>query len=133
MNARIALHEMLPWLAALLAAAIVGGVLVMLIKRYFFAPDDDEPRALFDELRELRDRGEITPDEYETARLKMVARLTGKDFEKLHADAVRKAGGLVAEPGRDLLGRPLPTPPPAEGGPSSAPEDGPAQTQSDNP
>ena len=123
MNARIALHEMLPWLAALLAAALLGGVLILLIKRSFFAPTRDDPRSLLDDLRDLRDRGEITPDEYETARLKMVARLTGKDFQQLHADAIRKAGGLVAEPGRDLLGRPLPTPTSAADGPRTPPED----------
>ena len=111
MNARVALTEMLPWLAALLGLALLGGLIVFLLhKHYLKATDDDAQRGFLEDLRRLRDEGEITEDEYETARLKVIARLTGKDFEQLRNDAIRKAGGRVAEPGRDLLGRTLPTP-----------------------
>ncbi len=111
MNARVALAEMLPWLAALLGLALLGGFIVFLLKKHYLADDhDDAQRGILEHLRRLRDRGEISEDEYETARLKIVARLTGKDFEQLRDDAIRKAGGRVADPGRDLLGRPLPTP-----------------------
>lgn len=109
-NAQTAFNEMLPWFAALLAFVLVGGAVLFFLRRRMLGPSDsgDVSRGILEEIRELRDRGAISQDEYETARLKMVARASGRDFEELKAESIRKAGGVVAEPGRDLLGRPLP-------------------------
>ncbi|MBZ0171575.1 MAG: SHOCT domain-containing protein [Phycisphaerales bacterium] len=111
-NVQIAFNEMLPWLAVLLGLALVGGIVVFILRlRLLGSSETGNPSvAILDQLRTLRDRGEISDEEYETARLKMVARASGCDYGTLRADAIRKAGGLVAEPGHDLLGRPLPEP-----------------------
>lgn len=112
-GARGALNEMIPWLGALLVAALVGGVLLFYLRHRLLGPDptDSPNKGFMEELRDLRDRGEITEDEFETARLSIIAKATGKDLQTLRDDAIRKAGGKVARPGYDLTGRPLPTRP----------------------
>ena len=109
-NARTALGEMLPWLVALLGASLVGGVLLFWLYRRFVADSgpDETAAGFMGELRAMRDRGEISDDEFEQTRLAMIAKATGRDVDELRAEAIRKAGGLVAEPGFDLTGRPLP-------------------------
>lgn len=142
-NARTALTEMLPWLAALLGASLVGGVVVFwLYRRYVAEPRADATSAGFmSELRAMRDRGEISEEEYDQTRLTMIARATGRDVEELRAEAIRKAGGRVAEPGFDLTGRPLPMPtdgapppPPGAGpGPRPRPRPGPGPSRGNGP
>lgn len=114
-GARGALNEMLPWLGALLVAALVGGALLFYLRHRLLGPDaaDTPGRGFMEELRDLRDRGEISEDEFETARLSIIAKATGKDLQTLRDDAIRKAGGKVARPGYDLTGRPLPAQPDA--------------------
>jgi hypothetical protein len=108
-NARSALNEMLPWLGALLLAALLGGALLFYLRHRLLGPDlPDSGKGLMEDLRAMRDRGEISEDEYEHARISMIAKATGRDAQQLRNEAIRKAGGRVAEPGFDLTGRPLP-------------------------
>lgn len=125
--ARLAFGQMLPWIIALIVLILAGGVVVLYIRHRFFGVEDKHtaPGNLTEQLRDMRDRGELTDDEYEQARLVVVARATGKDLAALRAEGIRKAGGRVAEPGFDLLGRPLPGRGGPNGGPKSPPVQGP--------
>lgn len=108
-NAPVAFNEMLPWLGLLVLITLVGVGVVYLIRRELFRSEDPNTSVgVMADLRGMRDRGEITDDEYERTRAVMIARATGKDPEAVRADAIRKQGGAVAEPGFDLTGRPLP-------------------------
>mgnify|MGYP004284536231 CR=1 FL=1 len=73
-----------------------------------------------------RPKSEISDDEYERTRAVIIAKTTGKDAESVRLDAIRKAGGLVAEPGYDLTGAPLP------GAGAVPPRDGPHHGIPDN-
>jgi len=134
-SAQLAFNKMLPWLGALLVVALVSGVLILYLRHRMLGPDDQGQgsRGFLEELKAMRDRGDLTPDEYEQARITMIARATGKDPQRLRDDAIRKAGGRVAEPGYDLTGRPLPTPAPSESDADRKPEAGRASTESDPP
>ncbi|USO00088.1 MAG: SHOCT domain-containing protein [Phycisphaeraceae bacterium] len=133
-NAQTVFNQMLPWLGALLALILVGGLLLFYLRHRLLgqASPGEVTRGILEDLREMRDRGEITAEEYEEVRLKMVARASGRDFGELKAESIRKAGGLVAEPGRDLLGRPLPTGAQAPESPG-ADDPGAPPKQGDNP
>lgn len=110
-NAPVALHEMMPWLIALAVLSVVGvGAIVVLRRRLFASSEAPEAAGMMSELRAMRDRGDLTEDEYERTRAVMIARATGKDAREILADSIRKSGGLVAAPGFDLAGRPLPKP-----------------------
>lgn len=113
--ASLVFHRVLPWLVAMLVLALVGGVLALYIRHRMLRDDDGPGVGMLEDLRRMRDSGDLSEDEYEQARLVMFARATGREIDDLKADAIRKAGGLVAEPGFDLTGRPLPKPP--ESGP----------------
>ena len=118
-NAPVAFNEMLPWLGLLVLITLVGVGVVYLIRRELFRGDDSESHSMgvMSDLRSMRDRGEITDDEFDRTRAVMIARATGKDPEAIRADAIRKQGGAVAKPGFDLTGRPLP---PRDGAPGGA-------------
>jgi predicted nucleic acid-binding Zn ribbon protein len=57
----------------LIALVIAGGVVVMLLRKRLLAKDDASADVgLFDALKQMRDRGEMTQEEYEAARRKVV-------------------------------------------------------------
>jgi hypothetical protein len=122
-NAPVAFNEMLPWLVIPVVLAVAGALLIVYLRKRIFADEAaDQPVGMMADLRAMRSRGELSDDEYERARAVMIARATGKDPDQVRADSIRKQGGLVAEPGFDLTGRPLPAPPP---GPRGDPPPGP--------
>ena len=69
--------RLLPWLGGLLALAIVGGMVMLWTRRMAVGRDKDRPTDGFgmDGLRGMLDRGEITPEEYDRARRKLVQRV----------------------------------------------------------
>jgi hypothetical protein len=73
--------------------------------------------GMLDKLRAMRDRGEMTPEEFDAAKSAMIAKLApgrGGLAEPVRAAPPKKSSathGLVAKPGFDLTGRPLPRPP----------------------
>ena len=110
-NAPVMFHEMIPWLVVSVVLAVIGTVVIVYLRRKLFADDESaQPTGMMSELRAMRDRGEISEDEYERTRAVMVAKATGKDPETVRLDAIRKSGGKVAQPGFDLTGQPLPKP-----------------------
>jgi uncharacterized membrane protein len=61
------------WVGVLIALIIAGGVVVMLLRKRLLAKDDASADVgLFDALKQMRDRGEMTQEEYEAARRKVV-------------------------------------------------------------
>jgi hypothetical protein len=109
----------------LIVVVIVAGlVLVALRARLNGADEQGEMGAggMLETMRAMRDRGEISEEEYRTAQAALVARAGRERGENSGAD---QAGGpgparartrapspgeLVARPGYDLTGEPLPPP-----------------------
>lgn len=63
-------------LAILMAIVIVGGVFLLIMRRKLTTPMSAGQDVGFSlsSLREMRDRGEITPEEYEATRAKVIAK-----------------------------------------------------------
>ena len=68
--------RLLPWLGGLVALAVVGGILMAWTRRMAVGRDAaSSPHGFgLDELEAMKARGEISPDEYERARRRMVDR-----------------------------------------------------------
>lgn len=62
----------------LIGAAVVLGLVILLVRRKMLGRESAgaEQAGLMDQLRHLRDSGEITPEEFDAARKSMVARMT---------------------------------------------------------
>ena len=62
----------------LIGAAVVLGLVILLVRRKMLGKESGgaEEAGLMDQLRHLRDSGEITPEEFYAARKSMVARMT---------------------------------------------------------
>lgn len=120
-SAELVFQRMAPWLVVLFVAAMAGGAVLFYLRHRLLSSGDPAAgsRGLLEELRAMRDRGELDNEEFEQARLSMIAKATGKDLRELRNEAIRRAGGRVAEPGFDLTGRPLP-------GPGASPGQGPS-------
>ncbi len=71
--------RLLPWLAGLLAVAVAGALLMLWTRRMAVGKPPAGRREGFelDDLRSLLDRGEISPEEYDRARRRMVDRARG--------------------------------------------------------
>jgi uncharacterized membrane protein len=69
--------RLLPWLGGLLVLAILGGLLMLWTRRMAVGKDAKRPSDGFgmDGLREMLDRGEITPEEYDRARRRLVQKV----------------------------------------------------------
>ncbi|MGA1266659.1 MAG: SHOCT domain-containing protein [Phycisphaerales bacterium] len=69
--------RLLPWIGGLLVLAVVGGVLMLWTRRMATGSGGPIEPAGFglDELQAMRDRGEITPEEHERARRRLVERM----------------------------------------------------------
>lgn len=64
------------WLAVILVVVIVGFFLIMLMRRWLKEPlvASQDTGFSLSELRAMRDRGEITPEEYELTRSRVIAK-----------------------------------------------------------
>ena len=93
----------------------IGGVLALRLRKRILGDDQSEGLHL-DDIRRLRDRGEISQAEYERLRDQIVGQVRGADAEPVPParpspppDPAREAGtALEAPPGFDLTGEPLP-------------------------
>lgn len=118
-----------------IVAVIALGVALLLVRRRMTATDNDMmgARSLLDHLREMRDSGEMTQDEYEATRRTLSAKVaqklkaeTAETPPPSYAPRVRRTStvsspsspagtprppsALLAPPGYDLTGDPLPGP-----------------------
>ncbi|MBX3357193.1 MAG: SHOCT domain-containing protein [Phycisphaeraceae bacterium] len=108
----------------MIVLAIIGGVVVMVVRNRLLAKSDSraESGSMLDSLRRARDRGEISPDEFDAARSALIARtsfgegvtkrpVTRKPWQPASTPA-DEPRSRVAPPGFDLTGAPLPPTPP---------------------
>lgn len=126
---------------ALIAFALVGFLLVMLFRRQLLSKDNAaaDQGTVMESIRAMRNAGQISSEEYDAMRQRMIASIrSGTPPKNQPAPAARptmkpaplpslppgpETPGVVARPGFDLTGAPLPKPrhsPPA--GPPAGPE-----------
>ena len=69
--------RLLPWLGGLIVLAVLGGLLMAWTRRMAVGRQSQgRPEGFgLDELRAMLDRGEITPEEHDRARRRMVDRV----------------------------------------------------------
>jgi uncharacterized membrane protein len=69
------------WVAILIAVILVGFVLLMWLKRRIFSADtaQEQSGGLMDKLRQMRDSGQISKEEYDATRKAMIARMASID------------------------------------------------------
>lgn len=66
------LSDVLPATALIMAIAIVGGVLILQLRNKFKKPPLASMAFTIDELKNLRDEGSISPEEYELAKQSII-------------------------------------------------------------
>lgn len=116
-NVGEAFGEILPWLLLLLGFVVLGVLLMVWIRRTFLAttPDSDRIEGFtLRSLRAMRERGEISEEEYERARNAMIARVRANAPE---------SGKDSAEPSPKPSAKPSPEPTPNPSGKPSEPAD----------
>jgi hypothetical protein len=88
--------EVVLWVGILIGAVLVLFLVIQFFRRRLLAPDrpEERDRALLDDLRAMRDSGQITQEEYDAARKSMVARMTARS-------APERAGVDEKATGRD--------------------------------
>lgn len=87
--------------AGLIVVAVLGGLGVMAVRRRMLAKDTAaaDQGGLLEDLRRLRDTGQISPAEFDAARKSIAARLRGELAEKSVPAGQARAGNQPA-PGR---------------------------------
>lgn len=119
--------RVLIWIGVLIAVALAGGAIAMLVRSRLLSPDDDaDGGTLLEQLQKMRDRGEISDEEFRATRRTMIERAEQRRAQKDDDDAPPPArmpkraiaddGSLRAPPGVDLTGRPLPRSDPGQDG-----------------
>jgi putative oligomerization/nucleic acid binding protein len=101
------------WLGVMMAAVIVAGVFLLILRGSVLGKGRARSEAgLLENLRSMRERGEISPEEFDAAKSAMASRMAGGAPAGPAASpkkaGVPRAGERVAPPGFDLTGRPLP-------------------------
>lgn len=111
----------LAWVGAFIVVVVLAGVALLAYRRRMLSDEHeaDRARGLLDGLRLMRDRGDLSQEEYDTARRTITARLAGRSpGESMTSPRTSTPGARVAPPGVDLTGEPLPRPgsePPDQG------------------
>lgn len=79
--------SVLIWVGALIVIAMVGGLVMLAVRRRMFSePDAGADAGLMEQLRRMVERGEMTQDEYDLARRKIVERARGNPAHRPEAD-----------------------------------------------
>ncbi len=69
--------QILPWIGILAILIILGGgIAVWLRKRMAVNADDSSAGFILADLREMRDRGDISPEEFENAKARMITSMS---------------------------------------------------------
>jgi hypothetical protein len=105
------------WIGIMIAGLAAVAVVLMMVRARLLAKDAGvAPGGMLDGLRRMRERGEISQEEFDAAKATMVARLASrggsagpKSIERSKPVIPRGVSGtMVAPPGYDLAGQPLP-------------------------
>ncbi len=110
------------WLFVLIVVTMLAGVVILLVRRRLF--EDQKPDTgsgtLMEQLRGMRDRGEISEAEYDQTRKSIAARAAGRESPGGAAGSDWAGqSGRKARPGLDLTGEPLPGANPRGSGPDA--------------
>lgn len=107
----------------LIVMVLIFGLAVLQLRRKILAKDDSPsaPASILDELRSMRKRGEITEEEYQAARRKMIDKMSPRSAGGLSAGTdhgerpmniapppPHRSANVRSRPGFDLTGDPLP-------------------------
>lgn len=124
--------DALLWVGILLGATLFGCVIVLYVRsRYLGQRDDDAtPASLMAEMRRMRDAGEISEQEFDRTRRLLVSRAAGDPPPQPHA-ARDEDAAVIARPGYDLTGAPLPGA--GEPGPGGSPGSGGRSPETEQP
>ncbi|NBX35713.1 MAG: SHOCT domain-containing protein [Planctomycetes bacterium] len=68
-------EDVFPTLLSVLAAVILGGIIIYFVRNWARRTDDTSPGFTLGDLRELRDSGEITEQEFKAARNAMISQV----------------------------------------------------------
>jgi hypothetical protein len=77
-------NDVLTWGGILIGVVLIGSVFIMLLRRRLrdsSTPTGDDAGFSLSDLRAMRDRGEITPEEFEQTRAKVIAKVKKKADE----------------------------------------------------
>jgi len=88
------------WGFVLIAAVVVGWIFIMILRRRLREPDagvSDDAGFSLSQLRAMRDRGEITSEEYEQTRSRVIAKVKAA----VNAPRPRKGTALTPPGGLD--------------------------------
>lgn len=101
------LGPMLTQLGLLIGLVVVTGCIILLVRKWMFSRSDETAAgSMFDDLRRLRETGEISEVEYDYLRRCIANKAAGKDPPPRPPELAPTE--LRARPGYDLTGQPLP-------------------------
>lgn len=96
-------------LAVLIVLVVVTGIFLLILrKRMLGERDEAMSGSVFEDLQRLRKEGKVSEVEFEYLRRCMAARVAGKEPPPRPAELAGEADELVAPPGYDLTGAPIP-------------------------
>jgi hypothetical protein len=72
--------QVIVWVAVLMVVIIGGGLLVMLMRRRLLAGEQHAAGGIMEDLRKMRDSGQMTQEEYDRVRKNMATRLAREGF-----------------------------------------------------
>ena len=110
LGASKALPGALMWLGGMIVIVVIAGLVILKVRASMFARDAGTAgeEGLLVGLRRMRDAGQISPEEYDTARRSMAAKAgAGPAAPRRPPESSEKR----SRPGYDLTGAPLPEPP----------------------
>lgn len=116
--------SVLLWVGVLVAVCVAGGLVMVAVRRKMLAEDSRrDDGSMLDHLRDQVARGELSQDEFDAIKRRVVARLAEQmapdkaepparpgPFPGAKLPKAEQQGILRAQPGFDLTGRPLPKP-----------------------
>ncbi|MBX3364571.1 MAG: SHOCT domain-containing protein [Phycisphaeraceae bacterium] len=109
--------EVLFWVGLLIGLTIIGGMLIAAVRKRYanWSETGDDRAEMLEELRRLRKRGELTPEQYEVSRDSLLGRGRPRARPVIKGE-IHEDGSILARPGFDLTGSPLPRGTPPHGG-----------------
>lgn len=96
-------------IGVLIVLVVLAGLAAILIRKRMLANDDSSgiSGSIFDDLKSMRDRAQISQEEYDYLRKSIAAKAAGKPPPP-RPPGIAEPHELRAKPGYDLTGQPLP-------------------------